>query len=78
MSYLLRNSVTGLFAAHDCAGQHDGKFTDDPANVKEFATYGEASDYSQNFDDNWQPEPMFLASPPVSFGHAERNEIPLP
>lgn len=58
MTFVLANRETGLLAAHDCVGEHDGRFTDSLASAKQFQSYGEASDYSQNFDDTWQPEEL--------------------
>ena len=57
--YVLINRVTGLFAARECTGQHDGRFSDDIADAKEFYSYGAAADFGQNFDDTWQPEAVF-------------------
>ncbi|MGB3833759.1 MAG: hypothetical protein WA975_18060 [Mesorhizobium sp.] len=61
--YVLTNRKTGLLAAHDCMGQHDGRFCDDVALAKEFGTYGECAEFGQNFDDNWQPEALFDERP---------------
>ena len=63
--YVLMNRETRMVATRDCMGQHDGKFSDDVADAKEFSSYGEASDYGQNFDDNWQPEALFDEQPNV-------------
>lgn len=63
--YVLHNRKSGLFAARNCRGQHDGNFSDDVADAKEFATYAETADYGQNFDDDWQPEALFDERPTV-------------
>lgn len=78
MTYVLMNRATGEYARADCAGQHDGKFTDDVADAKEFVTFGQASDFSQNFGDDWQPEALFADQGPVSLGRAISREIPAP
>ena len=61
--YVLANRSTGKIAGRDCTGQHDGLFVDDVADAREFATYGEAAEFGQNFDDNWQPEALFDDAP---------------
>lgn len=51
--YALRNTKTGALANSRCNGQHDVWpvwFVDQ---AKTFDTFGEASDFSQNFDDTW-------------------------
>lgn len=75
-TYVLRNRETGAFARADSVGQHDGRMTDDVADAKEFDTFGAASDYSQNFGDEWHPEPLFAPQPPVSMGRVITAEIP--
>lgn len=57
--YVLRNRVTGQFAMRSCMGQRDGNFSDDPADAKEFHSYGDCADFGQNFDDDWHPEDLF-------------------
>ena len=72
--YVLVNRSTGIFAGRDCAGQHDGRFVDDVADAREFATYGEAAEFGQNFDDNWQPEALFDDAPrTASFASGARR-----
>ncbi|WP_164885786.1 hypothetical protein [Paenirhodobacter populi] len=53
MSYYLRNEVSGTYAHRDSIGQHDGLTTTDLDNAARFDTWGEASDYSQNFGPDW-------------------------
>ena len=53
--YVLINRTSDEYAAEDCQGQHDGKFTPDVAFAQIFQSFGEVSDFSQNFDDSWQP-----------------------
>ena len=55
MPFTLRNRDTGKFARWDCRGQHDGKFCDEYPDAKKFETFGEASDFGQNFDESWEP-----------------------
>lgn len=64
-SYVLLNRRTKLLARRDSVGEHDGLVTDDVGDAKEFATYGEASDYGQNFGADWQPEPTHLPVPAI-------------
>jgi hypothetical protein len=54
--YILCNRRTGEYAAKNCRGEHDRNFTRDTASVRKFDTFGEASDYSQNFGYDWQIE----------------------
>lgn len=61
--YILMNRRTRMVAARNCMGEHDGNFSHDIADAMEFATYGEASDYGQNFSDDWQPEALFDETP---------------
>lgn len=61
--YVLINRETGLLAARDCMGQYDGRFCEDVADAREFPSYGDCAEYSQNFDDNWQPEALFDERP---------------
>lgn len=61
--YVLMNRSNGLFAMRDCMGEHDGRFSDDVADAKEFDTFGACADYSQNFSDGWQPEALFDEQP---------------
>ena len=56
MAFALRNRDTGKFARWDCQGQHDGRFCDEYPDAAKFETFGEASDYSQNFDESWEIE----------------------
>jgi hypothetical protein len=61
--YVLCNRETRQIARYDCLGEHDGKFTDDPADAKEFSTYGECAEFGQNFGGNWEPESLFSEQP---------------
>jgi len=53
MFYLI-NDVTGEYAHRDSRGQHDDKTTTNLADAASFDTFGEASDYSQNFGPDWR------------------------
>lgn len=44
---------TREYARHDSGGQHDKRVTLDAAAAKSFPTWGEASEFNQNFDDSW-------------------------
>lgn len=51
--FYIENQTNGLLAHKDSKGQHDNKTTNSCLNAISFYTYGEASDYSQNFNDLW-------------------------
>ena len=53
--HILQNSTTGLFARFNSRGEHDQLKTDDIADAKGFPTFGAASEYGQNFGDEWHP-----------------------
>ncbi len=74
-SYVLQNRRTRLMAHYNSAGQHDGLVTDDVGDAKEFATFGECAEYSQNFDDEWQPESTHSPVPYVDYGDALTREL---
>ena len=76
--YILQHETTGQYATMSCIGQHDGKFSDDVADAKEFASYGEAADYSQNFDNNWIVVPLYADQPDVDMSRVYRDELPQP
>ncbi len=52
-SFFIENESTGQLARHDCAGEHDGKFTSDAREAAMFDTWGDASDFLQNFGPHW-------------------------
>jgi len=74
-SYVLTNRKSRLMARADCIGQHDGKFTDDVGDAKEFDTFGQCADFGQNFDDDWHPEPTHLPVPPIDCNVAIANAL---
>lgn len=74
-SYVLKNRQTKLLAHRNSVGQHDGLVTDDIGDAKEFATFGEASDYAQNFGDGWLPDPTHLPVPFVDCTAAIAREL---
>lgn len=76
--YVLQNQRTNQFARYDCAGEHDGRFTDpgDITDAKEFDTFGAAADYGQNFGDDWHPMPLFNETLAVDMRRAISREIP--
>lgn len=74
--YLLQNQATGQFARHDSTGEHDGRVTDDVADAKEFATWAEASDFSQNFGADFTVCDMFGDNWDFDMGSAARAELP--
>jgi hypothetical protein len=76
--FVLTNRKTRMHARFDSIGEHDGKVTDDVGSAKEFDTFGEASEFSQNFGDDWkvgpthdlhQPVPMMPADFHRSYRH---------
>ena len=53
--FYLENS-NGKLAHKDSKGEHDGLVTENVADAASFATWGEASDYGQNFGPDWDVE----------------------
>lgn len=53
MSCYLHNQATGQYAHQSSIGEHDGLTTNDLREAACFDTWGEASEYSQNFGPDW-------------------------
>lgn len=51
--FYLENKTHGQLAHKDSQGQHDKKITNSVERAKSFNTFGEASDFLQNFNDLW-------------------------
>lgn len=51
--FYLYNERSCLYAHRDSKGQHDGLTTANLADAATFDTFGQASDYSQNFGPDW-------------------------
>lgn len=47
------NENTGVYVHKNSQGQHDGLVTTDIKEAKSFESYGAASDFIQNFGDDW-------------------------
>ncbi len=56
MSFYLINEVTDMLAHRDSRGEHDGKITEHCAEAARFDSWGDASDYGQNFGPDWRVE----------------------
>lgn len=52
--YYLINDRTGEWAHKDSIGEHDGLTTRNDREAAVFESYGEASEYSQNFGPDWR------------------------
>jgi hypothetical protein len=75
--YVLMNEQTGQYATMSCVGQHDGKFSDDIADAKEFDSFGAAADYSQNFGPEWHVETIMSDEfHEADFSKVYRDELP--
>ena len=76
--FVLFNEAKKVFAGQSCAGQHDGKFVSDVADAKEFSSYGDAADFGQGFDDEWNPVDLFADDRKRESGHPPSNSYRYP
>lgn len=51
--FYIENDYTGMFADARCTGEHNVIPTANPAEARAFDTWGEASNFSQNFGPDW-------------------------
>ena len=54
MVFYIEHKPSGNLALSLSTGEHDAAMTNRCSDAKRFDDYGEASDYAQNFGDDWE------------------------
>lgn len=54
--FYIKHSHTGMLADSRCTGEHNAIQTANPSEAKAFETWGDASEFNQNFGPDWEIE----------------------